>query len=113
MEGLLFGWWVDFVVSYMCITFALYAKFQVSNKPDGHLPTQGKQSDTMRKTIKLVLAPKSVESSPGFGPAVLAVKFVFRSKLSRLSYFDSVREGMTNQQRSRAAQAQLCSSLYS
>lgn len=41
-KGLLFGWWVDFVVSYMCITFALYAKFQVSNKPDGHfMPTRG------------------------------------------------------------------------
>ena len=53
----------------------------------------------MRKKIKLVLALESVESSPGFGPSVLAVKFVFRSKLSCLSHFDSVREGMTNQQR--------------
>lgn len=61
---------------------ALYENFKISHKPDGHLSTQGKQSDSMRKTIKLVLGPKSVESSPGFGPSVLAVKFVFRLKLS-------------------------------
>lgn len=48
MGGLLFGWWADFAV---VVTYAptLYAKFLVSYKPDGHLSTQGKQSNSMRR----------------------------------------------------------------
>ena len=48
-EGLLFGWWADFAAVVVTYALTLYAKFLVSYKSDGHLSTQGKQSNSMRR----------------------------------------------------------------